>query len=96
MEKESYAMCNICKHTMAPECGCSLARYKAEGKFYDRIRVGSREDIIPETMLCRDCNAGIGQYHHLGCAQERCPMCREQFFLCDCIPDAYILNRDGE
>jgi len=96
MEKEYYAICNVCKYGMGPNRGCSAARYKVNGKFYDRIRVGSCEDIIPETTLCRDCNAGKGQYHHLGCAQERCPMCREQFFLCRCIPDAYILSKDGE
>jgi len=85
----SYAMCNVCKQTMAPGNGCDILYLKIDGHNCNRIRVGDNDDIIPVKTTCHDCNAGKDQYHHLGCAQERCPSCREQFFLCNCVPTVF-------
>ena len=89
-QKEYFAICNVCKSEMRPNCGCDIAKFRLGDRRYERIRTGYKDDIIPGTTICRDCNAGAGQYHHLGCAQERCPNCLQQFFLCHCLPDAYI------
>lgn len=73
--------------------GAKYRTLNKDDQHYSRIKVGDPDDLIPDMGRddhCRDCNARTGQYHHVGCALERCPICREQFFLCGCVPHAYI------
>ena len=94
MEKDSkptsYAICNVCKRRMAPGHGCTVTHFKLDDQYHSRIKAGDADDYFPdmgEDSHCHDCNAGKGQYHHVGCDSERCPICRGQFFLCNCVPD---------
>jgi len=33
---------------------------------------------------CHDCNAKLGNYHHVGCDWEECPKCERQLLTCEC------------
>ena len=97
MEKDkqttSYAICAFCKRTMAPGCGCDVAQIESDDVRYERIKVGDPNDTFHDMdgeVTCHDCNARKGQYHHVGCACDRCPICHDQFFICRCVPHAYI------
>ncbi|MCL2124198.1 MAG: hypothetical protein FWH34_08895 [Desulfovibrionaceae bacterium] len=82
-----YAACDICKQEMKPGNDCTLAAVTCGGKVYPRIKTGDKDDFLPnvaERKYCHDCNSAVGQYHHLGCDSERCPICRGQMFICDC------------
>jgi hypothetical protein len=41
------------------------------------------EAILKEVYIssCGDCACGVGQYHHVGCDTERCPICGGQALL---------------
>ena len=86
-KNDEYAICAICCQQMTPQNGCTLSLLIINGKRYERIKTGSVEDYIPGingNKVCHDCNAGVDQYHHLGCDSERCPLCNSQLFLCSC------------
>lgn len=88
-----YAICAFCKQRMAPGHGCEITHLEFDDERYPRIKVGDEGDTfhdMDEEIVCHDCNAKKGEYHHVGCAQDRCPLCRGQFFLCGCVPYAYI------
>jgi len=86
-ENKRWAICAICCLSMEPKNGCTLSHLFINGNRYERIKAGDEFDFIPGISgdkICHDCNAGVGQYHHLGCDSERCPVCHDQLFLCDC------------
>lgn len=78
------AVCRICNREMTTAKGCGVGFVLLDGKRYERIRRGSRRDLIPGVGRCFDCGARRGQYHHSGCDAERCPACGGQMFICDC------------
>lgn len=98
------AACAICCLKMEPKNGCTLTYLIINGKRHARVRVGDSLDCIPctdENPFCHDCNVGLNQYHHLGCDSERCPVCYDQLFLCDCdkqpsVPLSPICNVEDE
>ena len=80
--------CEVCKQTMNEGCGCLVEHYEIGRFIYSRIKVGDADDLfddLPYDYICRDCNAGYGQFHHSGCSKEVCPHCKSQAFLCDCV-----------
>jgi len=89
MEKNrECAICAICCQPMKSKNGCTVSHLIINGKRHNRIKAGDELDLHPGSIcgnvVCHDCNAGAGQYHHLGCDSERCPVCHGQLFICDC------------
>ena len=84
---KDYTICKLCNQPMAPGAGCTVDTVTCNDKDYKRIPVGDEHDFDPnmgEGDVCHDCNAGVGQNHHLGCDAEQCPNCLEQLISCDC------------
>jgi len=85
---EVYAICPICVQEMCPGYGCTKETIiDKDGYMYRRIKAGDARDMLPdmkEGQFCHDCNVTKGQYHHLGCDMETCPVCRDQLFICGC------------
>lgn len=66
----------------------SKTTYKINGKDYLRIAYGEEgEDWGADRGACHDCAALKGQLHAPGCDVERCPVCGEQAFCCNCPYD---------
>ena len=90
-----YATCSGCQKLMKPQQGCTISHIMIGNKKYERIKAGDKLDFDPDMKdgnLCRDCNVGIGEYHHCGCDAERCPLCQHQLIGCDCDIEADALN----
>lgn len=94
VEKKAWAKCD-CGQEMAPGSGCTANAIHLGGRPEDddasyaaRIPYDgswSREG----TTHCPDCNAGTGEFHHMGCDVERCPICGSQLIGCECW-DGYV------
>ena len=87
-QTKEWAICAICCRSMEPKNECTLSHIVINGERYERVKAGDELDSIPNmdaTIVCHDCNVVAGQCHHLGCDMERCPVCRGQLFLCDCV-----------
>ena len=54
---------------------------KEDGTKIARIKCGDEER---ELEGCGDCAVKKGQYHHIGCDMEECPVCHRQLLSCDC------------
>ena len=99
-ENNKYTVCKDCDQQMAPKNGCLFSRIQINGKTYTRVKHGDAGDfgegITDKDFVCHDCNAGIGQYHHMGCDAERCPKCHMQLLGCDCLDtdEVYLLRPD--
>jgi hypothetical protein len=70
----------MCNKKMMPSRGCKVREIIINGKMHERIKVGDDE----AGDVCPNCNAGAGQYHHFGCAMERCPACGKKLINCGC------------
>lgn len=83
------AKCEYCNRDMLKSNGCNMALLKFDDKTYLRIKVGAKHDFYygkkNKNIRCHDCNALIGEYHHLGCDCERCPKCHGQLISCECL-----------
>ncbi len=87
-ETKIYRACKHCGREMSPRNGCKFSRIEVDGQVYKRIRVGDTGDFLSgleKSRTCSHCNAGMGQFHHLGCDAERCPVCGGQLIGCDCL-----------
>ena len=81
------AVCKICGKDKMKAKGCTIPKLHANGKVYDRIKVGAPGDFdegMPDTTRCHDCNALFGHLHHWGCDAERCPAYGGQLISCGC------------
>lgn len=60
--------------------------YVSRGKAYTRVAYGDEaDDWSADSRSCHDCAVMKGQLHVPGCDVERCPVCGEQVFSCDCL-----------
>ena len=85
--EKKYATCHLCNQEMQPNSGCTATHIEdTTGKVHARIKSDD---------LCHDCNAGPGQYHHMSCDWERCPICHGQLLSCDCWK-AYLTVKEEE
>ncbi|MEQ2529151.1 hypothetical protein WMO40_20980 [Bacillaceae bacterium CLA-AA-H227] len=81
------AKCSVCEGEMRKVKGCSNHIYLLnDGTRVNPIKVGAPEDpyFSDERERCGDCNAAIGETHHIGCDVEICRLCGGQFAYCDC------------
>lgn len=84
------AICKYCKGDMLKVDGCIKVDIIRKGKMYEPIKMGDPEDsyfLDDEDTRCGDCGAKMGQYHHVGCDCEICPVCGGQLIGCDCAYD---------
>lgn len=86
------AVCKICGKDMMKATGCTIPKFHANGRVFERIKVaapGNFDEGQPETIRCHDCNALFGHLHHWGCDAERCPACGGRLIICGC-EDVFI------
>ena len=60
--------------------------YCIAGEEFARRRYGVADHGENPSATCRDCGAGEGQYHTIGCHLEECPRCLKQAIMCKCEP----------
>lgn len=84
------AKCEYCNEDMLKSKGCTVDELILnDGKSYKRIKVGDKYDFYETEdeeadIICHDCNARRGHYHHANCDCEICPKCHQQLISCDC------------
>ena len=89
----AHAVCPYCKRTMDAGAGDTFTHFKLkDGRLVERIPYGGFGEDSEHP--CHDCNVTVGQFHHLGCDNERCPICGEQAAFCDCPKEELVrINR---
>lgn len=81
------ATCNWCNQEMTDP-----ATIDCTGNRIIDFPDGSQLPAVPSTAEysgspCHDCNVLAGNYHHPGCHNERCPLCKGQLISCMCLAD---------
>lgn len=77
------ANCEICEKDMNRAKGCLPHAYimKDDSRLMPQL---VEEHQVHENGRCVDCGAKEGNFHHIGCDQERCMECGLQYIGCDC------------
>lgn len=81
------AICEDCKGEMLQVAGCDVTHFdNGKGSTYARIKYGDKREEWGGFVggRCGDCGCLPGNYHHVGCDIERCPICLGQLISCDC------------
>jgi hypothetical protein len=68
---------------MTAAASCTVTVLHRNGIPIDMIPWG-REPGWRATSRCVDCGVMPGRFHHAGCDVQRCPLCHDQMFLCNC------------
>lgn len=76
--------CKSCGRDMSAAGGCGVSFVVIGGKRHQRIKCGDAGDMMAPRGRCGDCGVARGQYHHVGCDLEACPVCGEQLISCSC------------
>lgn len=83
------AVCVDCDQEMTTAATCTAEVLVIAGARYRRRRY--RAPSCAPDHACHDCGVAAGGVHHLGCDDERCPVCHWQLLSCGCGYDP-----DGE
>ena len=89
---DEHAICEACHKPMSPGNGCDMEWLEFGEKCYRRrIKYGDGFErvlgALEKDRRCHDCNVAVGQYHHIGCDMEQCPICHMQLISCYCGED---------
>lgn len=76
------AICEYCERDMLKTDSCNKVVCTIGGKKF--VAIPYRDRGFVESVRCHDCGCTEGNYHHLGCDNERCPCCGGQAIGCDC------------
>ena len=79
--------CHFCGQEMLEAEGCLPYHYMIRGRRFEPIKVGDPGDFYEgegEDVICGDCGAHFGQYHHLRCDLVPRPAMDGEFPLCAC------------
>jgi hypothetical protein len=78
------AVCHWCHQEMTTAASCSIAVMHRGGRPVPMIRFASIREHWTRAPRCGDCGVERGGLHHLGCDQQRCPLCNGQMMTCGC------------
>lgn len=82
------AVCATCHQEMRSHVSCwqELIEYP-NGKKLEQIPVNENYCTQVESgqLVCGDCSAPLGGFHHPGCDCETCPNCHGQLISCECF-----------
>ena len=79
------ATCHDCNQDMTAAPTCSVEVLLIDGASHRRRRW--RPPRRASDLACHDCGVAPGGLHHLGCEEERCPVCSWQLISCGCGQD---------
>jgi hypothetical protein len=92
--------CDFCGGETAVVAGCEERRLIYGNDDAEAGEVEAEELVTPYRYgeeprfegtgargTCGECNASVGEFHHIGCRIEQCPNCGEKLQFCDCAPD---------
>lgn len=74
-KQSPYLKCDTCGKPIGSKDGCTTVLILCNEKAFARIAADKN---------CKDCFAGRGKYHHIGCGEEVCPRCHKKMIHCDC------------
>ena len=77
------ALCDECGKEMTDHVSCSVKSISINGKQKSRVK-------YRQSNNCHDCGCPQFGVHHMGCDMERCPNCRGQLIMCDCVKDDWV------
>lgn len=79
-------VCKFCKKEMNVGQSCIEEPIQLNGRKFKQIKYGDEKNYLGGKKLpCNDCRVSKGQYHHVGCNNEECPICGNQLISCDCF-----------
>lgn len=80
--------CSACKKEMTTADGCIRIPIIHDRVEYEPVKIGDKSIWIQDDgHRCHDCGAKYGEYHHMGCDCEQCPICGGQLISCGCIDE---------
>lgn len=82
---DAMAICGICNKPMKAGAGCCTSVFITEdGAERPAIKYGDEKGHEEFEDRCYGCGCAIGEYHHMGCEVEQCPICGFQAIYCGC------------
>jgi len=79
------AICKYCSKTMTDSNTCIKRVVIQKGIEYIPVKFGDENDGYNLGETCSDCGVKKGEYHHIDCDEEKCPVCGDQLLSCYCF-----------
>lgn len=91
LSAEKYPKCLFCRNKLKISACCRAKFMEIDDEPFERIPNDSGEEMD----ICGDCDAELGELHHMGCDMEQCPACRGQLISCDCNKQGFFDSLDS-